>query len=440
MKKLSKLALALGSTLLCLSTAYSTTVPNTDNPTTFLGPTARLGYTSTITNTAAYSLLGEVGARNYRVGGTVGWKITDNQLFKVSAEYLWQKITYGFFSGDSSQWVNQGALGAAYAYDFNGYAFNPQLGLSAYVSHAPSKNLSTETGSYVTSNGTTVFFVDNRRIAGSTGAGISPGITINPWQGGQVGAELNYDNVRYDTSHNAINEDATGLGGTLKIGQAITDNIAIGASAAVRQPFNNYAANVNWNNMQYYGDWSLGLFGDYTSGKNTLPNTWNVGVNVDYFIDRRCPAMPANLKGESNLKGEMVAQPISDNLLAWTADPAVYMPQVLAIVDNTCQGLGDVTLLSPIPNFTVTDNLPHTFNSPSHFAGNNLTYSMTGTVLSSSGSVPPASSIFSINKTTGVVTLNPNPSITAVYSIAVTASNGCRSVTTTFEVIFNNND
>ncbi len=440
MKRLSRLAIALGSTIVCLSAAHSTNVPNTDEPTTFLGPTARVGYTSTITDTTAFSLLGEAGLRNLRVGGTIGVKLADNQRFKISAEYLSQKITYAFFSGNSDQWVNQGALGAAYQYDLGGWTFNPQLDLSAYISHAPSKNLSTVNGSYVTSNGTTVVYVDNRRIAGSNGAGISPGITINPWQGGKIGAELNYDDVRYDTSHNAINEDAQGFGGTIKIGQNLTNNIAVGASAAIRQPFNNYAANVNWNNLQYYGDWSLGLFGDYTSGKDTLPNTWNVGVSVDYSVDRRCPAMvPANLKGERDLKAEMVPQPISDNLLAWTADPAVYMPQVLAVVDNTCKGLGDVTLLSPIPNATISDSNSHVFNSPSHFAGSNLTYSLSGTILSTGNpNPPPVNSIFSIDKNTGAVTLVANTATATVYSLAVTASNGCRSVTTTFEVTIGN--
>ena len=46
-------------------------------------------------------------------------------------------------------------------------------------------------------------FIDNRRIAGSNAAGISPGLSIMPWSGGRIGAAVNYDNVRYDMRHSA---------------------------------------------------------------------------------------------------------------------------------------------------------------------------------------------------------------------------------------------
>src|SRR5258708_1514164 len=87
-------------------------IPNTDHPTTFLGPSLRAGYTSTLTNTLAYSLAGEAGIKNFRVSGTAGWKIIENQYLKMTAEYLRQDITYAFYSGNTDQWVQQGALGA----------------------------------------------------------------------------------------------------------------------------------------------------------------------------------------------------------------------------------------------------------------------------------------------------------------------------------------
>jgi|SRR5579885_791553 hypothetical protein len=437
MKTLSKLA-ALGSTLLCLSSANATSVPNTDTPTTFLGPTVRLGYTSSMTDTSAYSLAGEAGLRNFRIGGTLGWKLADNQRFKISAEYLWQKINFAFFSGDSEQWVNQGALGAAYQYDLE-YPYHPQFDLSAYISYAPSKTLSTVSGTYLDPFGNTVFYNDHRRIAGSNSNGISPGITISPWTGGKIGAELNYDNVRYDTDNSGINEDAKGLGGTIKIGQIITDNVSVNVAAAVRQPFNNYAADLNFDHIQYYGDWTLGLFGDYNVGKNTLPDTWNVGISADYFLDQRAPHMVSVVKGERDIKAERIPQPISDTLLAWTANPAVYMPQVLAIADSSCNGIGNVRVVMPIPNPPVINTSGvFTFNSPTHFSGNNLIYSMSVVPVSGSD-IPPPDQLFSINKSTGAVTLDTTSTgANATYAITVTAANGCSSVSTTFDVTINN--
>src|SRR5262245_6813264 len=119
MKKIAKLALALGSTLLCLS-AFATSIPNNDDPTTFLGPTLKGRYTGPMSDNTAFSVLGEAGLKNFRVGATLGWRVDANQRLKLSAEWLRQEITYAFFSGNSDQWVNQWAVGAGYQYDFMG--------------------------------------------------------------------------------------------------------------------------------------------------------------------------------------------------------------------------------------------------------------------------------------------------------------------------------
>ena len=289
MNKLSKLILGFSSTLLLYSAAYSTNVPNTDKPVTFVGPTGRLGYTSSVNNYIAYNVAGEAGLKNFRVGGTLGWKMDEYQRFKLTAEYLWQNITYAFFSGNSDQWVNQGAVGATYQYLFADNRFRPQFDLGGYYSHAPSKSLNTVSGTGINSSGLVQPFIDNRRIAGSDAVGFSPGFALMPWRGGRIGAAVNYDNVRYNTI-NVPNEDAKGLGGTVNLNQAITDNVNLGLSAAIRQPFNNYAANLNWIYMPspYYGKWMLGLFGEYNVGKKTLPDTYNAGVSADYFFDQRC--------------------------------------------------------------------------------------------------------------------------------------------------------
>ena len=434
MKMLSKIALVCVGTLLCYSAAYATSVPNTDDPKTFLGPTARLGFTSTINDYTAYNLAGEAGNKNFRIGGTLGWALTNNQLLKVSAEYLWQRITYAFFSGNSDQWVQQGALGAAYQYTFLDYIFLPQFDLSAYVSHAPSKTVDTVNGVF-NNNGTPTTFIDTRRIAGSNGAGVSPGIAIMPWQGGRISAALNYDSVRYDNKY-VQNEDAKGWGGTVGFNQAITDNIGLGLSAAVRQPFNNYAANLSWANIPYLsGAWAFGVFGDYTIGKNTLPDTWNVGLSADYFLDRRCgQAVPVNLKGERNLKGEVALQPRNDGLLGWTADPAVYMPQVLAIVDErvtTSCTAGPVSVTSGFPNL-IDLTTTQTINVASHFSGNNLIFSssVNGTI---KGSISPSTVVTTTPG--GILTIIPAfEAIPQDFFVTVTAANSCGIASTTFEV------
>src|SRR5262249_51465847 len=160
--------------LFCLEPLHAQVVDNPESARTFVGPTLRLGFTNTLNNYTAYSVAGEAGPKNLRLGATMGWILTPNQRIKVSAEYLWQDITYTFVTGDTNQWVNQGALGAAYQYDFN-YCMNPQFDLSAYVAHAPSKSLSTITQTLTNTDGTVTTNIVDRRIAGSNAAGIAPG-------------------------------------------------------------------------------------------------------------------------------------------------------------------------------------------------------------------------------------------------------------------------
>jgi hypothetical protein len=436
MKKLFILALVFISTLLLYGAAYSN-----NNHTTFLGPTAAVGFTSALNDYTAYSVAGEAGLKNFRIGGTLGWKLAENQGFKVSGEYLWQKITYSFFSGNPDEWVQQGALGAAYQYDFLDYSYRPEFDVSAYVSHAPSKTLGTVTGTLLNAQGVQVPFTEARRIAGSNGAGIAPGLAFVPWQGGRVFADLNYDSVRYNKTFSP-NQDAIGFGGTIGLNQALTENVGLGLSAAVRRPFNNYAATLSWNNVPYFGEWTLGLFGDYTAGKNTLPNTYNAGISFDYFLDPRCGiAVPMNLKGERNLKGEATIQPINDNLLAFTADPAVYMPQVLAIGDEKVEigssvpacnsavhyiGPADPGLLLPVQNG------PFNFNFAPLFNGSPIVFSLAVTVLASEGVPVGLPSDFSIDPNSGVLTYHGNAD-GAIYRLTVIGTNGCGSASVTFE-------
>lgn len=439
MNKLSKLALTLGSTLVCLNTAYASGPPNTDHPTTFLGPTAHVGFTSTLADMFAYSLAGEAGVKNYRAGVTLGWKIDCNQYLKVSAEYLWQKITYAFYAGNTEQWVHQGALGAAYEYDLVDFAYAPQFDLSAYISHAPSKTLDTVSGGFFR-NGIIIPYTDVRRIAGSNAWGAAPGVSVAPWDGSRIGVALNYDNVRYDIDNGGPRDTAKGLGGTIFVNQAITSNIGIGASAAVRKPYTNYAANINFGNVQYYGNWSMGLFGDYTEGKHRLPDTWDVGVSADYFLDQRCPVYRPNFKGERNFKGEAVPTTINDKLLAWTADPAVYMPQVLAVTDEKVRvcSAGLLALLSPVPDMVMTAAPTLTIPVTNHFTSNLASYTVTHTVDTSGniGGTPGDETVTAGPGGTVIITAD-SANRGDIVHVTVTGVNGCSTLSTTFDVLIN---
>jgi hypothetical protein len=384
-------------------------------PTTFLGPTAKASYTDTFTDTSAYSIAGEVGVKNYRVSGTLGWQLEAAQRLKITAEYLAQKITYNFFVGDSQQWVNQGALGAQYEYAFLDYPMQPQLDLTGYYSHAPSKSLNTTTG----------------RIAGSKAGGLAPGISIHPWLGGKAGVDLNYDKVSYDY-HGTTSKDANGFGGTARFDQTFTQNMGIGLVAGFRQPFNNYQANINWSADNAMGEWIWGLGTEYTVGKNSLPSSYNVVASLNFLTDRDVATSAGTRK--NNVKGDYKDEglpPVNNELKHWVAEPAVRMPQVLAIAEDPvpfgCQ-LAVPTLLLAIPN-TAPFAAPGVIAMAPFFSGGGLTYSLTQ-VTPFAPAIPATTTTVTINPANGVVSVNyvAGP---VVYSgtFTVTATNCAGSVT-----------
>lgn len=325
MKKASiKQSYTLASILLLnMYAANAASIPNHDHPTTFLGPTIKGAYTSTLDETTAYSIAGEAGLKNFRAGGTVAWRIEDSQRFKISAEYLWQQLTYAFFVGNNNQWVNQSAVGADYQYDL---AYRLQLNMNVAFTHAPSKSMSTVTGSFVNRFGSLQSFADTRHIAGSNGLSASPGISFQPWLGNTTGVGLNYDNVNYDKKYPA-NKDARGFGGTVHLNQVLYQQIELTMLAAVRQPYNNYQAGLGWSHLP----WAVGLDAAYTVGKNTLPNSYNLSLSLNYDLDRRDGKTSIRQDLKDAIRCCVDARP---RLIAWTATPAVYPPEVLAIADD----------------------------------------------------------------------------------------------------------
>lgn len=440
MKYFARFIVFLGGAALSASVC-SASIPNRDDPTTFLGPTLQGQYTHLLRDNLSFSVGGELGRRDERVSGTLGYAFLENQRVKVSAEYLRQNINYAFFDGNTRQWVKQGALGAGYQYDFSNMRYHPQFDLDGYYSHAPSNTLSAHTGWLNASQ----YYTDYRRIAGSRARGVSPGVSFEPWHGGHAGVALNYDDVNYDQLYSSKNENAQGLGGTVKLSQAITDHIEVSGAAGVRRPFNNYQASVGYTSESSFGRWLISLNGEYTDGKNTMPNTYNVGLGFSLIGDSM-KAAPADYKGD--LKGEhsMRMMPVNQDLQTWTADPAVYMPQVLAIPDEAVRVTtvhrpsGPVCTppinLGQIPSQTFPNGFESTdsINTAPYFGNTQgVTYSATGLPTQppvSHASAIPVPSGLSIDSVTGMI--SGTYSGFFVDTVTVTATNACGSTSQSF--------
>jgi hypothetical protein len=295
-------------------------IPNNDSPSTFVGPFVHGSFTNDFNPASAFSIGADLGPRNYRLGGTLGFESTANQRFKVSAEWLEQDIAYAYFSGNTTQWVDQAVIGGNYSYYFESRYFDPVFILDAYYQHGSSSTLRTNSGTYTNQAGLPSIYVNRRRIAGADAAGIAPGVLLSLSPHSRVGATLNYDNVVYDTAY-VSNKDAKGLGGTINATQYLSDDVSFAAEVAFLQAYNNYAARVNLGNVSFYGTWLFSVEGNYTIGKNTMPDTYNVGVNIDYQLDR------------SGITSFSIKS-ARETFLNWVAQPTARKPQVLGLADQ----------------------------------------------------------------------------------------------------------
>ena len=217
--------------------------------------------------------------------------------------------------------------------------------------------------------------------------------------------------------------------------QIVTQDVSFGLLAGFRQPFNNYGADVKFANVPYFGRWVLGLDGDYVSGKNTLPNTWNVGLSANYAFDNRVEPAPVykdagNFK-DRGYKDQM--QPVKDDLIPYTADPAVYMPQVLAVPDERV----DLETIQPTPAPQCSATIPTltgiAIPTITTFTGTTSTGDAAPSFSPSSGliySITPSGNLgsnntLSIDPTTGVITAANGGLNSNTVTATVTATNAC---------------
>jgi hypothetical protein len=379
---------------------------------------------------AAFSLLGEAGEKNYRGSGTVGFLFGHSHYFKVSGEYLRQKLGYRFSSGKERRWLYQGAAGAAYEYRFDMHWLS-DASLAGFYSHAPNRHLKS---------------VDcpncihlKRRIAGSDAGGGSIDLTFIPWGSGTISLAGNYDHVVYHRKH----QDPlhiSGFGGGVDWTQKLSCNFDFDFRGEFRRPFNYFEGAINWHSARWAG-LTLGLFGSHTEGKYRLPNNNTAGVQLGYLIGYR--------KHHEEPSCRHPGTSLDSALESWVSIPAVYMPEVLAVSDQKKILISGCEAPPPAPSpptplppclaptsSTIPDQIPIAvpntilagffFDDPT--GTNPLTFTMMTDVTTTG---------ITIDMNTGIITLAdvPTPPDTDIL-ITVTGTNACGSTSQSFTIEF----
>ena len=193
--------------------------------------------------------------------------------------------------------------------------------------------------------------------------------------------------------------------------------------AEIRKPYNYYEGGITWTNSDSCNHLTLGVYTAHTDGKYKLPNSTEIGVELGYVF------------GLTDLEDCGVTQsdccepcvPCTGDLLAWISRPAVYVPQVLAIPEETTETLCILPTSTPIEDIII-QSLTVSIDVSSFFRDNGgeaLTFFALG--------LPPG---LAIDPVTGIISGTITDFGTGIYTVTVTALNDCGSTSQTFTITF----
>jgi hypothetical protein len=374
---------------------------------------------------AAFSFLAEGGPKSYRFNGTLGYIACEQHRFKVGGEYLSQKLHFKTHLDREHHWVHQWAVGGKYQYLFIedcGCDWLKSFEFSGYYSKANSKDLAADTD--LSSTGTF-----SRRIAGARSWGVEAGTTLHTsWNNGVLLLAIDYDNVEYKRrrhggdgsgSGSGHHHDKTvsGVGGTVGLRQPLWYDVVLDFKYQYKRAYDYIEAMLDWRSNLECGDLDIGVFANHTFGKDRLPSSTTVGIElgfnfgVDNLFDSCC---------YDPRQSDCCVMDCND-LTAWVSEPAVYIPQVLAILrEAPC----DPPVLTNGPILTqffaegpININLNDYFSSPD---GNEISYVVTG--------LPTG---VTVNRH-GVISGTVSVANAGTSTVTVTATDGCGTITTTF--------
>lgn len=329
--KIIKAAFCLSLSMVTISAlAYSGITNPQDNPTKHLrvsaiysnqfGPLGDLKWTNYILNPLnAFTFEFAFGGSEFRLGGTWGHTISDEQRFKITGEHFAQQFDMKFVSGSNTQWAGENDLGLAYQYLIINNRWLQSINLGGYYTNAESESVGVD--SFFTKQGGT--FIDQKSFSGASTGNLYAGITVQPWQTGQLGLSLDYDIVRYSPDFVPATNNRSGLGAAVTFTQLLTSYLKLDLLASHQQPFDLYQAGVGWLIPSKPGtQWELNLSGSHLTGDIfTGTDNWAI-LSLGYSWG----GSPDSPRSHYELG--------QGDLSQWTQQPAVSMPAVLIMKDE----------------------------------------------------------------------------------------------------------
>lgn len=313
-------------------------------------------YTRRLGNWTAFSLLGEGGKNQYRANATVGVRLPENQLLKLSVDQLAQRMTFDFATQDATTWVGQTAVGGAYTFLRPKKVLNSFF-INGYWSQAQSKSLSTI--QWIADDAE---WENDRRIAGGTAQSGEIGIKLLPFSRTLIGMGINYGSVQFHEKYNSTDHDSQGIGGSITLDQLLSNAIKLHVIASDRTPMQHYGVDLDYSPRLFHGNrLALKAGMAYDVGGRGLSNDAKATVSLCYTWG----VTPATTGPAPHIT--LGADGSSADLMVWTHTPAVKMSQVLAIADQRVRRLRNVVVIALSGNGQWT--LPSTELATSQEAG-----------------------------------------------------------------------
>lgn len=308
---------------------------------------------------AALYLIGELGPKANRVDGALSYEVCSGNGFKIAGGMLNQELKFFVPHFGKEYWVSQYYGGGAYQFDIGRYCLD-SLEIAGGYSCAPSRDFKKSCHledehhhskkhnkrkhghghhgrrdhhrhrtHHCDHHDDAVHYRSS--IAGSRYAFGSIGATITPCNATTFWAAATYDHVIYDLKY-CCQEVVEGVGGAFKLTQRLTPCLYFDFSGQFRKPYDYYEGRLMYSEILYNCDVVLGVFAGRTNGHHGMPSSSIVGLEIGFDF---CLTNYSSLSSVSLCpRSDTPFTPYStESFKRWAAQPAFYIPQVIAKKD-----------------------------------------------------------------------------------------------------------
>jgi hypothetical protein len=366
-------------------------------------PSLRVVLPYAFDDSSAASLILQGGEDNFRVNGTIGAYLTDQQRIKASYDFMEERLAFHFCTGKKHKWINQNAGGLQYDYLIDG-CFVKAFTVSGFYSHAQSKS--------VEDFQVSPLFTLKRHIAGSNYWNVNAGVTSSPWKNGFVGLEVNYGQLKYERELYA-DRKLSGWGGKVIFDQYFDESIHIHAAGEWKR-FSKFAeAKVAKTFCFECGALEVGVFVSRIVGEHGLNSNTRVGIEILLGPQGVGAAQSYYSYDPCRCRTQC-------DLIGWISQAAVEMPAIYAISEQKLRCTGVPVAL--VASFEVNrGNGDLLVPMASYFSGSDLFYTVSGNING-----------VTIDSSTGVLFI---PGGDLFGTLQVDATNACGTATITINVI-----